>query len=288
VETFGYIAYDSKGIPRYVGIGNSTRYQHVNSDSHNRILNSKVRKGEIFTIEHFNFSSKQDAAKWEISKIKEFGRIFESGSLFNFSQGGELTTRDLKWCYNPKTSEACQFSDMPPIGYVIGRPKSSSLAKYRWCFDPISKEQKRISPKETLPENWIFGLPEEKKIRGYFWCYSSSKEARMVSSLEEIPKGWSRGVPESWNRKKWIWCHNPETLEGTTIPNANYLPEGYVIGRPRAHFVHGYVWCHNPETKEAKFVKNIPEGFLPGRNISFAVPHTEEAKQKMRERRAKK
>lgn len=240
VGTCGYIAYEDE-TPRYVGIGSPTRKNHLfKRYNSNRILNAYLKAGFKFRVEEFVFETSREAVKWECKMIQVLGRVCnQTGTLFNFSEGGEHNAKNLKWYHNPSTQVEVRL----PVGTVVsagwapGR-NSKTNSGLRVYHNTKTLEIRLLS---EPPDEWVLGYPpgQHRHARGtQLFFNTATQEHKRFSRDETPPDPWVERPPTTGKKFKYTpkpsshWRHirNPETGERRRIPPDSPLPQGWVAG----------------------------------------------------------
>lgn len=209
-----YMAYDSNGVLRYVGIGKPGRHRHVNSGkSHSDILNACVAVAGPFRIvvEYEVGSDAESKAKeWEVKTISKIGRLhLNSGPLLNRSPGGEEsnTSFDTSWYSSPDGKQSKRFKDetLVPPDWVRGRVslkgktgwngvkgrKPPIRKNWKAWHNPETGEIRQISKDEPVPVGFVEGTGL-KQHAGTIWCINDTGQVKRFVK-DSIPAGFRPG-----------------------------------------------------------------------------------------------
>lgn len=84
-----------------------------------------------------------------------------------------------------------------PDGWLEGSPSKSIGNKNRkaW-YDPITLESKRLLPNETPPIGWILGSPKTKSTKNKTTYHDPDTNEYMYFYKGDQPSGWIHGIPQ--------------------------------------------------------------------------------------------
>jgi hypothetical protein len=153
------------------------------------------------------------------------------------------------------------------------------VVNVKWIND--GQNEKRISPKDVIPEGWIEG--RIWSLSDYFFINNGSK-SKLILKTGSIPKGWVKGRIGS-NTADLIYISNG--VENKLIKKTDVIPEGWNKGFSYRHNEEQLKriadgnrnWCWITDGIENKRVRKTDimlDGWYRGRTESIKVKYSAE------------
>ena len=153
------------------------------------------------------------------------------------------------------------------------------VVNVKWIND--GQNEKRIPPKDAIPEGWIEG--RIWSLSDYFFINNGSK-SKVILKTRSIPKGWVKGRIGS-NTAGLIYITNG--VENKLIKKTDIIPEGWNKGFLYRHneeqlkrIADGnreWIWITDSiENKRVHQSNSIPKGWCRGRTGDIKVKYSAE------------